>query len=249
MDLTVRLEVFEGPLDLLLHLLSKNKVNIYDIPIVEITEQYLAAVRGMQQEDMDLMSQFLVMAATLLDIKARYLLPKEEPEDGEEEDPRAELAERLLEYKMYRSLAQDLADRMEDAEKAFYKPRTLPAEVLEYEPPINLDELTAGVDLTRMQAVFESVLRRKEDRRDPVRSGFREIKKEEISVEEKMTSLEAVFESKNRVSFRELLDQPESRTEVVVTFLAILEWMKQGRLYAFQEETGGEILLERRDPR
>ena len=89
MELSVKLEVFEGPLDLLLHLLDKNKVSIYDIPIVEITDQYLAYIRQMQRQDLDIMSEFMVMAATLLDIKARWLLPKEENEDGEEEDPRA----------------------------------------------------------------------------------------------------------------------------------------------------------------
>ena len=96
MDLEIKLEVFEGPLDLLLHLIDKNKVNIYDIPIVEITAQYLDYVRQMDKEDLDLVSEFLVMAATLLDIKSKMLLPKEVDESGEEEDPRAELVERLL---------------------------------------------------------------------------------------------------------------------------------------------------------
>ena len=100
MALEVKLEVFEGPLDLLLHLIEKNKVDIYDIPIVEITEQYLDYIRQMQTEDMNVMSEFLLMAATLLDIKCRMLLPREVNEEGEEEDPRAELVEKLLEYKM-----------------------------------------------------------------------------------------------------------------------------------------------------
>ena len=102
MELTVKLQVFEGPLDLLLYLLDKNKVNIYDIPIVEITNQYMEYIRGMQHEDLNVMSEFLVMAATLLDIKCRMLLPKEVTEEGEEEDPRQELVEQLLQYKMYK---------------------------------------------------------------------------------------------------------------------------------------------------
>ena len=101
MPLTVKLQVFEGPLDLLLHLIDKNKVDIYDIPIVTITEQYLDYIRQMETEDMNVMSEFLVMAATLLDIKCKMLLPAEVNEDGEEEDPRAELVQKLLEYKMY----------------------------------------------------------------------------------------------------------------------------------------------------
>ena len=102
MAIPVKLEVFEGPLDLLLHLIDKNKVDIYDIPIVEITEQYLDYIRQMETEDMNVMSEFLVMAATLIDIKCRMLLPKEVNEEGEEEDPRAELVEKLLAYKMER---------------------------------------------------------------------------------------------------------------------------------------------------
>ena len=115
MALSVKLEVFEGPLDLLLHLIEKNKVDIYDIPIVVITAQYLEYIRQMQTQDMNVMSEFLVMAATLLDIKCRMLLPKEVNEEGEEEDPRAELVQRLLEYKMYKYMSYELKDRQVDA--------------------------------------------------------------------------------------------------------------------------------------
>ena len=101
MGIPVKLQVFEGPLDLLLHLIDKNKIDIYDIPIVEITDQYLDYIQQMKREDLDVMSEFMVMAATLLDIKCRMLLPKEVNEEGEEEDPREELVKQLLEYKMY----------------------------------------------------------------------------------------------------------------------------------------------------
>ena len=107
MAISVKLEAFEGPLDLLLHLIEKNKIDIYDIPIVEITAQYLDYIRQMQREDMNVMSEFLVMAATLIDIKCKMLLPKEVNEDGEEEDPRAELVQKLLEYKMYKYMSSN----------------------------------------------------------------------------------------------------------------------------------------------
>jgi len=111
MSLSVTLEKFEGPLDLLLHLIEKNKINIYDIPIVEITEQYMDYIRQMQEQDMEVMSEFLVMAATLLNIKSKMLLPEEEPEDTEEPvDPRQELVERLLQYKMYKYASLELSD-------------------------------------------------------------------------------------------------------------------------------------------
>ena len=105
MGISYKLEIFEGPLDLLLHLIEKNKVSIYDIPIVTITEQYLDYVSHMETEDLNIVSEFLVMAATLIDIKSRMLLPREVNEDGEEEDPRGELVLQLLEYKMYKYLS------------------------------------------------------------------------------------------------------------------------------------------------
>ena len=108
MGINVKLQVFEGPLDLLLHLIDKNKVNIYDIPIAMITEQYMEYVEQLKKEDLNVVSEFLVMAATLLDIKSRMLLPKEVDEEGNEEDPRAELVEKLLEYKLYKAMAQEL---------------------------------------------------------------------------------------------------------------------------------------------
>ena len=132
MGIPVKLEVFEGPLDLLLHLIDKNKIDIYDIPIVEITNQYMDYIRDMQQEDLNIMSEFLVMAATLLDIKCRMLLPKEVNEDGEEEDPRKELVEQLLQYKMYKYMAYELRDRQVDADQVLYKFPTIPDEVQEY---------------------------------------------------------------------------------------------------------------------
>ena len=121
MAISVKLEVFEGPLDLLLHLIEKNKVDIYDIPIVEITAQYLEYIQNMETEDMNIMSEFLVMAATLLDIKCKMLLPKEVNEEGEEEDPRAELVQKLLEYKMYKYMSYELKDRQVDAGRTLFK--------------------------------------------------------------------------------------------------------------------------------
>ena len=117
MAISVKLNVFEGPLDLLLHLIDKNKIDIYDIPIVEITDQYMEYLHSMEKEDLGVMSEFLVMAATLLDIKCKMLLPKEINEEGEEEDPRAELVQKLLEYKMYKYMSYELRDRLGDAQE------------------------------------------------------------------------------------------------------------------------------------
>ena len=147
MGIPVKLQVFEGPLDLLLHLIDKNKIDIYDIPIVEITSQYMDYIKAMDKEDLNIMSEFLVMAATLLDIKCRMLLPKEINEEGEEEDPRAELVQKLLEYKMYKCISYELKDRQVDAQKVMFKVPTVPPEVAAYEEPVDLEELVGDTTL------------------------------------------------------------------------------------------------------
>lgn len=123
MSISVKLEAFDGPLDLLLHLIEKNKIDIFDIPIVEITNQYMEIIAQMQTKDMDVMSDFLLMAATLLRIKSKMLLPAEKAEEGEEEDPRAELVERLLEYKTYKYASYELKDLQMDASKQLLRSR------------------------------------------------------------------------------------------------------------------------------
>ena len=191
MGINVKLQVFEGPLDLLLHLIDKNKVNIYDIPIVMITEQYMEYVDNMDKEDLDVVSEFLVMAATLLDIKSRMLLPKEVNEEGEEEDPRAELVEKLLEYKLFKYMSYELKDKQVDAQKAFYKEPTIPPEVEAYKPPINIEELIGDTTLARLNTIFQEVMKRKEEKIDPIRSKFGKIEKEKVSMADK-------YEASNR---------------------------------------------------
>ena len=242
--ISYKLEHFEGPLDLLLHLIEKNKINIYDIPIVEITAQYLDYVRHMEREDLNIVSEFLVMAATLLDIKAKMLLPKEVDEEGEEIDPRAELVMRLLEYKKYRLMADELADREDGGLKHLYKPSTLPPEVAKYEPPVDLDKLLDGLTLAKLQRIFEQVMKRKEDKIDPIRSNFGTIHREPVSLEQKIGNVLLYARRKRRFSFRELLEGQPDKLEVVVTFLAVLELMKIGKIHLSQEETFGDMDIE-----
>ena len=164
--LEFKINQFEGPLDLLLHLIDKNKFNIFDIPIVEITEQYLDYLNRMQEENLDVMSEFLVMAATLISIKAKMLLPREEKEEEEEEDPRAELVRRLLEYKMYKYASLELKDMNLDAGKNYYKPATIPKEVLEYKEEIDPAEVIGDVTLAKLNEIFTQVMKRTVDRVD-----------------------------------------------------------------------------------
>ncbi len=230
MAIPVKLEVFEGPLDLLLHLIDKNKIDIYDIPIVVITQQYLDYIKQMHTQDMNIMSEFLVMAATLLDIKCKMLLPREINEDGEEEDPRAELVERLLEYKMYKYMAFELLDRQVDAQRSLYREKNLPKEVAGYRPPLDYDELLGDLTLNKLQDIFQSMLKRQEDKIDLVRSNFGRIEKDEVDMDAKVAYIENFIGNHKVFSFRSLLEKQHSKAEIIVTFLVILEMMKLGKI-------------------
>lgn len=248
MGISYKLDNFEGPLDLLLHLIDKNKVNIYDIPIAEITEQYLDYVNHMETEDLNIVSEFLVMAATLIDIKARMLLPRETNEEGEEEDPRAELVARLLEYKYYKYMSQELRDRELGADRLLYKIPSVPPEVARYEPPVDLDKLLDGLTLAKLQEIFRAVTKRKSDRVDPIRSRFGNIQKESISLEDKIKSVMDYAREHRKFSFRRLLEQQPDRTLVVVTFLALLELMKIGKIRLTQEHLFDDMFIETLEP-
>ena len=243
MAIPVKLEVFEGPLDLLLHLIEKNKIDIYDIPIVEITEQYLDYIRQLETEDMNVVSEFLVMAATLIDIKCRMLLPQEVNEEGEEEDPRAELVQKLLEYKMYKYMSLELRDRQVDAGRALYREQHLPKEVAGYRQPIDYKALLADVDLRKLHDVFQFIMKRQEDKIDPVRSTFGNIEKDEVDMDMKTVYVEQYMRTHKRCSFRSLLEKQHSKMEIIVTFLVVLEMMKTGLIDIEQQDICGDIII------
>ena len=247
MEIAYKLNVFEGPLDLLLHLIEKNKVDIYDIPIVTITEQYLAYVSEMQEQDMDVMSEFLVMAGTLLQIKSKMLLPREETEEEEEEDPRAELVRRLLEYKMYKYAALELKDMELDASHNLYKKPTIPKEVEEYREEVDPAELVDGLTLSKLNDIFRSIMRKQVDKIDPIRSKFGTIEKEEINIEDRMVQIREEVRGLKGINFRTLLETQPTRMNIIITFMSILELMKVGAITIRQEETFGEIVIDSLD--
>lgn len=243
-NLSFKLEAFEGPLDLLLHLIDKNKVNIYDIPIVQITEQYMEYIQQMDSTDMDLMSDFLVMAATLLRIKSEMLLPKAPVEEEETVDPRQELVERLLEYKMYKYMAQELKDRQFEASMVLFKGSTIPPEIADYKEEINLDELLSDLTLAKLHNVFESVMKQQEDKIDPIRSKFGRIEKEEVNLSDKIQQIQEYGLLHRKFSFRRYLENQTEKMEIVVTFLGILELIKMGRIRISQEKIFDDIEIE-----
>lgn len=243
MALEVKLQVFEGPLDLLLHLIEKNKIDIYDIPIVEITEQYLEYIRQMKREDMNIMSEFLVMAATLIDIKCKMLLPKEVNEDGEEEDPRAELVQKLLEYKMYKYMSYELKDRQVDAQRVLFKAPSLPKEVEEYRQPVDYEQLIGDMNLSKLHEIFKSIVKKQTDKIDPIRSTFGKIEKDEVDMDAKMLYVEEFVRTRRRCSFERLFEGQVSKMEMIVTFLVILELMKVGKINIEQQQIFDDFII------
>ena len=162
-------------------------------------------IKAMEREDLNVMSEFLVIAATLLDIKCKMLLPKEITEDGEEEDPRQELVEQLLQYKMYKYMSYELRDRELDGGRTMYKIKAIPEEVMNYVEPVDLDELLGDLTLATLNRVFQDVIRRQEDKIDPVRSKFGKLEKEEVTVEEKLETVTDYAREHKHFSFRTLL--------------------------------------------
>lgn len=239
----VSLEAYEGPLDLLLSLIEKNKVDIYDIPIATITDQYLATVEAMQEEDLDTLCEFLLLASTLLDIKARMLLPKEEDENGEEIDPRTELVQRLIEHQEFKRRAEELENAYESSGFVYFREESLPEEVRRYEVRVDPTELLSSVSLEKLQEVFLSVIARQEERLDPVRSRFGDIKKDPVRLSDKLVHVFEYGQKKKTFSFRELLMEQKTKADTVVTFLACLELIKIGRLFVEQDRLFDEIHL------
>jgi segregation and condensation protein A len=243
MGISVKLEAFEGPLDLLLHLIDKNKVNIYDIPIIVITEQYLDYIRQMETKDMDIMSEFLVMAATLVNIKSKMLLPVEVNEDEEVIDPRQELVERLLEYKMYKFISEELKDKQLDAARVMFKPPTIPDEIADYKEEIDVDGLLSDLTLAKLHEIFKSIVKKQVDKIDPIRSKFGKIEKEEINLGTKFVQIQEYGLQHKKFSFRSLLEAQHTKMEVIVTFLGILELIKIGRINIEQEGIFDDIII------
>jgi segregation and condensation protein A len=229
----VRLEVFEGPLDLLLYLIKKDEIDIYDIPIAHITEQYLDYLRLMEQLDIAVAGDFLVMASTLIYIKSKMLLPPTPKVDGEEdmnEDPRTELVERLLEYQKFKSAANMLYSRGE-IESACYTRGAI--ETDESNPEIS----TTLFDLLR---VFREILKREESAVEI------EIQRDEMTIAEKLQQIDALLADGGEINVRALFEMARSKRELIITFLAFLELVKEMKISLIQRELFGEIFAQRR---
>ena len=232
MTTRVQLEIFEGPLDLLLHLIKKNEVSITDIPIATITEQYLATLEVMQTFNLDVAGEFLVMAATLIHIKSRMLLPMADDEDDEEEgtDPRQELVRRLLEYQRFKDAADQL-ERRELLTRDVFVRSVAPVEAI---PAPGFRDVSVFELLTALKRVLDRL----------PKDAVHEVMLEKITVREKMTLLLDQLRTQRKILFESLFAEVMTRMEVVVTFLAMLELVKVRAIRIFQEEATGPIQIE-----
>ncbi len=243
MQYKVKTDAFEGPLDLLLHLINQLEIDIYDIPVAQITEQYMDYIHTMKELQLDVASEFLVMAATLLEIKSKMLLPNHNKDyDDElmielEEDPREELVERLIEYRKYKEVADDLRTLEEERGLLFTKP---PSDLAEYAASIKSEEKpVANISLNDMLGALQKLLRRKKLQR-PL---FTKIARQEISLETRMQEIMSDLRGiRGRKHFYDLFPV-RNREHIVVTFLALLELMKQNEITIQQDKNFADIYV------
>ena len=232
MAINVHLDNFDGPLDLLLHLIKTHEMDVYDIPMVEITEQYLAIIEQMKQMDLDVAGEFLLMAATLIHIKSRLLLPaNDELIEDDDEDPRAELVRRLLEYQRYKEAAL-LLDRLPQLSRELFVNQFLTSEIIKGEAD---DEVAVGI--YQLARAFHQLLK------TAPTEVFHEVVRESLSVADYVQNLTEQLADGTRRTFRELFSGQPQRDELVVTFLAMLELVKMRMVKIDQAGEFAEIWL------
>lgn len=240
----ITLEAFQGPMDLLLYLIEKNKLDIYDIPIAEITDQYLEYLKESEPISLDSVSEFIVMAARLLELKARSLLPYLQPQ--EEEEIKEELSRKLVEYKIFKEISKTFSKMEEAGKQKLYHAEDLPKEVWQYTEPANIEKLLEPVSLDLLKAIYNRLSRQKKERTDTVRGGFERIADEEVKTGDKMIEILKYCQHQPEFPFEKLIHQPNSKIEVVAAFLAMLELSREEKILIFQEERFGRIIIRKR---
>lgn len=243
MSYKVRLQSFEGPFDLLVYLIENAQMSIYDIQISEITKQYLTYIEEMKSMDFNVATEFMVLAATLIDIKSKMILPRATVE-GEvllEEDPRSELVERLLEYKKYKRGAEELKEREDYMSLIYEKPQE---DISEY---LNQPDEYLDLDIKKFAAAFDQFLRKKK-REEEVRAHYTKVEREKATIESRMVYIKDRFKNVflrgiRRLSLKELIPNKKDRYDIVVTFVSVLQMMRDKYLDADQRSVYGEITV------
>ncbi|MFQ5478215.1 MAG: segregation and condensation protein A [Candidatus Binatia bacterium] len=230
-DYTVKLDAFEGPLDLLLHLVKANELDIYHLPVATITDQYLAYIQMFEELNLDMAGEYLVMAATLVHLKSRLLLPHDDEDEESEDDPAAELVQQLAEYSRYREAAEALRDRALLDRDVFKRPPS---------PPEKPDDEEAGFSKVELPDLFEAlrrVLQRAAARRP------HEVEGEEYHVADAVRGMMARLRSSGSLHFRDLFPQGVARGYIIASFIGLLELMKMGIVEGWQDRQSGEITM------
>lgn len=245
MSMTIKVDAFEGPLDLLLHLIEKNKMSIYDIQIAPITDQYMAYIEDLgkiTEVSLENMSDFILMASTLLLIKSKMLLPKPEIEDPED-DPRAELVARLLEYKKMKHISEKLKEHEKGAENIYF--RNMPTQLDDFEPAsISIEEILGDVTMVQIYKVFADIVKRQNfsDRNTNVIDDVI-VKQDSYTIEQKSRFILDLIEVNKTIIFQEIFTKHTTKMEMIVTFMALLELVHKRKLKIYQKGVLEEIRI------
>ncbi|NQT91076.1 MAG: segregation/condensation protein A [Candidatus Omnitrophica bacterium] len=239
MTYKVKLEIFEGPLDLLLYLIRRDELNIHDIPISNITNQYVQYLDLMRMLDLDIAGEFLVMAATLMHIKSKLLLPPDETQEAEEEqDPRAELVGKLLEYKKFKEAARQLQNMESKQKEVFTNPGSR-----EIAPDAPDDDLYFEANIFDLLTAFSKILK------EVPKEKFYEVVKDEVTVSEKIHEIFHLLVKRPTIYFLELFHKVRSKIEIIATFLALLELIRMKEVLVKQDKVFSDIKIVRNSQR
>lgn len=244
MSYKVKLDIFEGPFDLLVYLIENAEMNIYDIQVSEIISQYLEYIEGMKALDVTLASEFMVLAAALIEIKSKMLIPRMvlAGEGVIEDDPRTELVERLLEYRRFKQAAEYLERQEEETQRIFAKPKE------DLTPYTNEADEYLNLDLNQFVKAFHLFLGKKK-KLEEIKKNYTRAQRQRISVESRMEYIKQEFynQGRKKISFKELLNKDSDRHEIVLTFVSLLEMIKQKTLIVTQQVNFGDIILKLKD--
>ena len=244
MSYKVKLDIFEGPFDLLVYLIERSGVDIYEVNISEITDQYMNYVSAMEEVDSETAAEFMVLAATLLQIKSKMLLPGAHTdsvtqEDEGAEDPRRELADRIMEYRKYKAAAEELKAKEAQAARIFAKPSEDLSRYTEH------PEEYLNVDLNQFVRAFQSFLEKRQ-RIGEVKRRYERAARERMSMEEKSEYIRIKLEKSGKIHFSELLQDENDTYDIVLTFVTLLELLSQGAIAVMQAELFDDMIIERR---
>ena len=241
----IKVADFEGPFDLLLHLIKKNKMDIYNIEIYKITNQYLRYLDEMKEMDLEITSEFIVIAATLIEIKSKSLLPKVKVEDENEEDIENKLKLRLIEYKQIKAVSSFFKERHINSGEIYSKKPEI-IEIEEEKAPKCNEDIFKNLTLIDLYNIYNNILDTYHNKQNNINVLQRKIYTDKYKVEDKMKELLDRFNNANVIEFRSIIKESESKLETVVTFLALLELIKLRVIIAYQEGNFKEILMKRR---